>query len=261
MTIAVPYISEQEIEYSALRLLQEVRLGDCRRFTGIVPVESILEHHLKLTLDFDDLHKRLGVTMTGEDPEVLGAVWVGTREVFIDQSLDPYENPAMEGRFRFTVAHEIGHWWLHRGYIQDAPGENDLFGNVSHKRPTVVCRASHWREPIEWQADTFAAALLMPASLVHHWWREVFSRSGPLIYDLFKFDSDWALPPTGWRESVNLPQFDPASFDPVSVSYFFYRASSELAPKLGVSIQAMQLRLQKLGLLLLKRPDQASLAI
>src|SRR5262245_4661608 len=128
MTIAVPYISEQEIELSDRRLLQEVRLGDCRHFTGIVPVESSLEHHLKCSLDFNDLHKRLGVAMTGGDPEVLGAVWVGTREVFIDQSLDPDENPGMEGRFRFTVAHEIGHWWLHRGYIQDAPGEIDLFG-------------------------------------------------------------------------------------------------------------------------------------
>ena len=145
--------------------------------TALCQLNGSWKSHLKLSLDFDDLHKKLGIPITGDDPEVLGALWVESREVFIDQSLDPDENPAMEGRFRFTVAHEIGHWWLHRGYIQDTPGE------MLHRGPTVVCRASHWREPIEWQADTFAAALLMPASLVHYWWREMFSRSGPLIYD------------------------------------------------------------------------------
>jgi IrrE N-terminal-like domain len=261
MSIAVPYLSEYEIECAASLLLREVGLGSKRYCTNIVPVESILERHLKLSLDFDDLHTKLGVPISDDGPEILGAIWIESREVFIDQSLDPDANPAMEGRFRFTVGHEIGHWCLHRDYIQDSPAEKDLFGAVSQRRPTVVCRAFASKEPIEWQADTFASCLLMPAPLVHHWWREVFSRSGPLIYDLFKSDSDWAQPPSGWRESTTVPALDPAKFDPVSVSYFFYRASRELAPRFGVSIQAMQIRLQKLGLLLLERPHQASTAI
>jgi hypothetical protein len=40
-----------------------------------VPVEKVLEKHLKLTLDFDDLHERLGIPRSGEEPDVLGALW------------------------------------------------------------------------------------------------------------------------------------------------------------------------------------------
>jgi hypothetical protein len=109
MSIAVPYLSEYEIECAASLLLREVGLGSKRYCTNIVPVESILERHLKLSLDFDDLHTKLGVPISDDGPEILGAIWIESREVFIDQSLDPDANPAMEGRFRFTVGHEIGH--------------------------------------------------------------------------------------------------------------------------------------------------------
>jgi hypothetical protein len=51
-----------------------------------VPVEEVLEAHLKLTLDFDDLHTKLGISMVGAEPEVFGALWVHSREIFVDQS-------------------------------------------------------------------------------------------------------------------------------------------------------------------------------
>jgi hypothetical protein len=260
MSIEVPFLSEQEIEQTALRLLRDAGVCKSSNFNGIVPVEKILEHHLNLSLDFDDLHGKLGVQMSGEEPEILGALWVESREVFIDQSLDPDENPKMEGRYRFTVGHEIGHWCLHREHILAGSKEDDLFGAVVHSGPSVVCRASNSREPIEWQADVFASKLLMPTQLVHFWWRELFSRSTPLIFEVFERDSNWTRPPLGWRGITNLPRGLSSRFDPSAVSYFFFKASRELAPRFGVSIQAMQLRLEGLGLLLLERPRQMSVA-
>ena len=53
-------------------------------------------------------------------------------------------------RARFTVAHEIGHLILHEGFALAR-------GAVRHK---------HY-EDSEWQADTFAAELLMPTFLVN----------------------------------------------------------------------------------------------
>ena len=45
----------------------------------------------------------------------------------IDRSLDPGENPSMQGRYRFGVGHEIGHWRLHRVYVASDPDQAALF--------------------------------------------------------------------------------------------------------------------------------------
>jgi hypothetical protein len=250
----VPYLSENEIENQAVQLLAEFSVARGLRLVAPIPVEDLLERHLKLTLDFDDLHEKLGVPMSDNEPEVLGALWVDSREVFIDQSLDPVDSPEKEGRYRFTLGHEIGHWRLHREYLARDPNTTDLFGQVS-RGPTVICRASQAKERVEWQADHFASSLLMPRSLLHHWWREEFSRSTPLVFNVFQ-NSDWARPPMSWLGAMSLPAHLRDQFDPRAVSYFFYRASACMAPIFNVSIQAMQIRLQNIGLLHIEEPRQ-----
>ena len=39
----------------------------------------------------------------------------------------PDEHPEMEGRFRFSVGHEIGHWDLHRPYLVHRGGQTAIF--------------------------------------------------------------------------------------------------------------------------------------
>jgi hypothetical protein len=76
MDIAVPFLSEKEIETSAMLLLVDFGgLGNGGNIKPPVPVEKILEKHLKLTLDFHDLHERLRMPRSGEEPDVLGALW------------------------------------------------------------------------------------------------------------------------------------------------------------------------------------------
>ena len=136
VTIAVPFLSQKQIEQEATSLL--VEFGGLRnggRIEPPVPVEKILEKHLRLTLDFDDLHERLRIPRSGEEPDVLGALWVESGEVFIDESLDPDEHPEQEGRYRFTLAHEIGHWCLHKDYLTSpAQQGGELFGYASPQR-------------------------------------------------------------------------------------------------------------------------------
>lgn len=55
-----------------------------------------------------------------------------------------------EGRRRFAIAHEIGHWRLHRSYSQ-------IFACTSED---MVAR--YKKDPIEAEANSFASALLMP---------------------------------------------------------------------------------------------------
>jgi uncharacterized protein DUF955 len=259
MALRVPYLSEEEIELEANRLL--VDFGGLRSGGKIrppVPVEKILEKHLKLRLDFDDLHGRLGIPKQGQEPQVLGALWAASREVFIDESLDPDEYPEQEGRYRYTVAHEIGHWCLHKNYlISPVRQETDLFG--SNKGPTVIHHASQAQARIERQADSFASCLLMPKCWVRIAWRELFSRSNALVFSIWR-DSDWAKPPLGWQQWGSLAAPAAGPFDPRAVEYFFFRASEPMARCFDVSVQAMRIRLEQLGLLLVDDSRQESLA-
>jgi hypothetical protein len=56
-----------------------------------IPIEDIVEKHLKLHVEFDDLHRLLGVPRGGfgTEPDIFGAIWLETGEIIIDESLDP----------------------------------------------------------------------------------------------------------------------------------------------------------------------------
>ena len=56
------------------------------------------------------------------------------------------------GRVRFTVAHELGHYYLHRDYLLSGKCHSSITNFASN-------------EQIESEADNFAAALLMPMEL------------------------------------------------------------------------------------------------
>ncbi len=70
-----------------------------------------------------------------------------------------------EGRMCFTCAHEVAHWILHRPFVKTA-------NRSSPEGDAIVCRSVDAKKPIEWQADFFAACLLMPEAEV----RESFSK-------------------------------------------------------------------------------------
>ena len=169
----VKFLRYSEIENATLCLLAEYgrKYGDV--VAPPVPVEEILEAHLALTLDFDDLGRRIGV------PDVLGATWIQDKLVLVDQSLDPTENPPKEGRYRFTLAHELGHWELHRHHFLADAGQPSLFGDKP--KPSIVCRTSSRKEPMEWQADCFAGYLLMPEDRVFRVWEQVYGSAGQYV--------------------------------------------------------------------------------
>jgi hypothetical protein len=93
----------------------EVLLSEFARARGIglrppIPIEDIVEKHLKLRVEFDNLHALLGVPRQGLgiDPDIFDAIWFESGTIVIDESLDPEAHPEYEGRYRFTVAHEGG---------------------------------------------------------------------------------------------------------------------------------------------------------
>lgn len=73
-------------------------------------------------------------------------------------------------RQRFTMAHEVGHFILHRSILDQAGGVNDntLYRTDIH----APAYNSHIHRVHERQANSFAANLLMPETLV----RDVYNR-------------------------------------------------------------------------------------
>ena len=159
----VRYLREDEIDLAAATTLNSYE----RRFGEIiappVPVEEILECDLELDFGFEDLEHNFG---TG----TLGALWMRDRRVKVDTSLDPTLYPASEGRYRFTIGHEIGHWQLHRHLFLADPNQASLLEETSE--PSIVCRAGANKPPIEWQADAFSSRLLMPKTMLVRAWMD-----------------------------------------------------------------------------------------
>ena len=101
-----------------------------------------------------------------EGQSLSGLLLVADKEIWCNAD----EARQWPGRKRFTIAHELGHWVLHK------PGQQSLF---CRRAVVVADEAEREKEravrpplPVdEEEANAFAAALCMPASLVEHHYR------------------------------------------------------------------------------------------
>ncbi len=226
MALIPHFIPKKSIEAGT-----QVLVADYGRRYGItvqppIPVEEILEAHLGLTYDFADLPKLFGM------PNVLGGTWFRSRQVKIDESLDPSVFPSQLGRYRFTVAHEIGHWELHRDRYLSGEGQTAMFAGEDCP---VVCRSGD-TSPLEWQADCFASHLLLPKEMVYAQWETMHGTREPYIAidEIADLKARWGL---GEDERPTV------------------EVARQMAPVFEVSAQAMQIRLVELGLIRTKVPE------
>lgn len=157
MSFKVPFKKKSEIEAMAFDLLRRYQAWKGGILAPPINIDEIVEGYLKINLEFGDLREQLSI------PDVLGATWFEDNMIKIDSSLE-----GKEGRLSFTMAHETGHWWMHRPLYEMENVTLPLFSSGQGKPPSpaVICRTTGKKEPAEWQADQFAAMVLMPASLV-----------------------------------------------------------------------------------------------
>jgi hypothetical protein len=146
----------EEIEQLAERFLEDIPSYVWDGRTPPVPVEDIADTHVGLLVrDVEDLSAAPGAprltggqVLSGLFLPMLGEIWVNAAEA--------REWP---GRRRFTIAHELGHWRLHRDAVEAVFCRS---GSVEPAPPSE-------RPPLppsEEEANAFAAALLMPARLL-----------------------------------------------------------------------------------------------
>jgi hypothetical protein len=251
----VPYLYEEQIERDAAALLAEYAQARSVVIAPPIPIEDIVEKHLKLGIEFDDMHRLLNHPRSGLglDPDILGAIWFDDRRIVIDESLDPEENPSKEGRYRFTLAHEGGgHWRLHRHLFAKDPAQVSLFNEPAP--PSVVCRSSQAKEPVEWQADFYASCLLMPRKRVMAAWDEMFPDRKPrVLQPRTSINHPFVEVP---RVECQIDDYDCSEADDNVLD----RIVRPLAEQFLVSPIAMRIRLEKLGLLHREVPHQRILA-
>ncbi len=246
----VTYVSDEAIEKDAEALLSDFARARGTDIAAPIPIDDIIEKHLKIGLEFDDTHSLFGIprSSAGEDPDILGAIFFDQKRIVIDESLDPDVSPTKEGRYRYTMAHEVGHWRLHREqFAQDSVQTSFLEPDAA---PSFVCRSSQSKERIEFQADFFASCVLMPRKLVFAAWDQAFpDRKQRVLQPVTPIDHPYVeIARIGRLLSCGgFSRSDDEALD---------RFAKPLAAQFLVSPIAMRIRLERLGLLLRKVPSQ-----
>jgi IrrE N-terminal-like domain len=101
----------EEIERLAEEFLARVPTYVWDGATLPVPIEEIADTHVGLLVrDVDDLGQAPGAPQLGEGQSLSGLLLPALGEIWVNAS----EAREWPPRRRFTIAHELGHWALHR---------------------------------------------------------------------------------------------------------------------------------------------------
>ncbi len=148
--IKYPYLKSNDIEKESTKLLEDFSHKTNQLVTAPIPVFDIIEF-LGYRIDFrsDGIY---------EDSEILGGTLIDEKIVEINENISNHE-----GRMHFTAAHEIGHIVLHAPHLRKMSNTKLEQKIISRKDAGFEGKN---KEPEEWQADKFAAFLLMPSKMV-----------------------------------------------------------------------------------------------
>jgi Zn-dependent peptidase ImmA (M78 family) len=208
--VSIPFVSIEEIGRRCDTLLEKVGYQD-----GSVDLAKICSL-LSVDLQF-----------SGQELlDVYGNPILGSAN--FDKKLVQINHHNNKNRERFTLAHEIGHFYLdHDAFLRSETFvENDMFIEAEFKEIFNY-------ERLEYQANIFASHLILPERtfmpmLLACWYRHGFKHRG----HGFIFVDD-----------------QPCNFAP------YISLVSELSEAFEVSIQAVEVRLKKMGLLTDRRKN------
>ena len=149
--ISYPYLKNSTIERESKKLLGDFSNKTGNKLSAPIPVFDIIEY-----LGYDVDFRKDGIY---EDKNLLGGTLIDQKTIEINENLSDHE-----GRMNFTAAHEVGHIILHVPFYNEKHGKD-----VSEHK--IISRKNGGfegtkKEPEEWQADKFAAFLLMPSELI-----------------------------------------------------------------------------------------------
>ena len=146
----------EEIERLAEEFLAQIPSYVWDGATLPVPIEEIADTQIGLLVrDVEDLSTAPGAPELDRGQALSGLLLPAIGEIWVNAD----EGRQWPARRRFTIAHELGHWRLHRDV------ERAVFCRKGSIEPDPV-QSRQLLPPAEDQANAFAAAVLMPARLV-----------------------------------------------------------------------------------------------
>jgi len=201
-----------------LEIEAEIVIADyCNKVKPIkdppIPIENIIEALFGLQLEIDELN---GGNL---NRDIFGCLYMDEGKIVVDTELQN-----QEGRYNFTCAHEVGHWALHKNLYLQNRMQIPLF--QEEKKPSIVCRESQKKKNIEFQANYFASALLMPKEMVKSILKQRKKN------DFTETFTDETLKFWGMNKEE-----------------YCRMVASIYNNQFGVSVQAMQIRLEQIGYL------------
>jgi Zn-dependent peptidase ImmA (M78 family) len=227
--VKYPFLTPEAIESAAERL--RASAFGAGRLEPFIDLEVLIYDHLceQEELVFDDEH-----CLPPEDgEEVLGKMFPLRGKILIHEPLKR-ERPL--GRYRFTVAHELGHWVLHRPLFLADAQQIPLFGPRIDVQMTSLNRSifpngtQEVRLTEEWQANRFASLLLVPPTL---------------LCDEFK--RRFGAPPAVYRDG-GVPHLPNIRFFARDFATKKVRGKASLHELFGLSAEAMTVTLLQRGL-------------
>ena len=153
-----PYLKNSTIEKESIKLLESYSKDTGQLLAKPVDPIDIIEY-----LGYDVDFRKDGIY---EDKNILGGLRIAEKKVEINENLSDHE-----GRMNFTAAHETGHIVLHVPFYIEKMEAGQLEIENNDSKNDILCRKEagfegQKKEPEEWQADKFAAYLLMPSALI-----------------------------------------------------------------------------------------------
>ncbi len=155
----------EEIELRAEAVLAELPEYIWDGSRPPIPIEEIADSHFGLhvrKVSPEEMRSAPGCPDLGDDETLSGLLLPSLGEIWVNAE----EAEQWPRRSRFTIAHEIGHHVLH------ATGQQTLFCRKPSVDPEDEPATARPPLPVaEQEANTFAAALLMPARLIERYYR------------------------------------------------------------------------------------------
>lgn len=226
-----PWLDARDIEAKAHDLrgkaLSSEQNGRACIDLDVLVFDYLCEYEM---LSFDDEHE-LGLK---DGEKILGRTTPIPGKIEITASI---KTPSDFGRYRFTLAHEIGHWVLHRPLFLAAAESLDLFDVKPDDTTLTSLHRSIFPDgsrrvppPEEWQANRFAIALLIDSDTLREQFMQRFG--APVV--AFKSDP-WSGRSRSLREhSRFLASYQSGKYD-------------SLCSVFGLSAEAMAIALEQRG--------------
>lgn len=154
----VPVLSSVEVQELAERFLSRMA-PECLQRPLFTPLAEIMGKLQEGDFVRFDLSRNLGQSPDGH--KYLGWYDLDSKVISIDQGL-----LADDIRFPFTVAHELGHFYLHGPVRRSVLQSDGIIRDTARHLLLARIESDNPRSLLEWQANQFAGAVLIPRATV-----------------------------------------------------------------------------------------------